>query len=206
MASFKSTHVRGRTHTPIAAATSASIHSAPVNRISNAPTMTALRVVPGQEFDHASAADTDNHLVLDDQRRQRDRVRELDVGQRLVRDVEHVGESADRVAGHGDVLRAGRQRQLEVGCVGFHAAFRGDRSGHAGGTGGRTARPRRVLCMFLTTPQSNEPLENIPRPGRTSGRHVRPSAASAPLTHPGRRPYNFAVHLRLPAAVTGTHT
>ena len=77
---------------------------------------------------------------------------ELDVRQRLVRDVEHVGESADRVARHGDVLRAGRQRELEIGCVGFHAAFRGKRSGHAGGTGGDSARPRRVLCMSSHDP------------------------------------------------------
>jgi serine/threonine-protein kinase RsbW len=77
---------------------------------------------------------------------------QLDVRERLVRDVQHVGESADRVACHGDILRAGRQRELEIGCVSVHAAFRGKRSGHAGGTGGDSARPRRVLCMSSLDP------------------------------------------------------
>jgi len=56
------------------------------------------------------------------------------------------------VARHGDILRPGRQRELEIGCVSLHAAFRGKRSGHAGGTGGGSARPRRVLCMSSLDP------------------------------------------------------
>ena len=40
---------------------------------------------------------------------------ELDVGEDLVVHVEDVTETADRVADHGDVLRAGGEAELEVG-------------------------------------------------------------------------------------------
>jgi len=85
--------------------------------------------------------------------------------------------------------------------------------------------PDAFYACLLSTPQSNEPLEDIPRPGTTSGhapdRRVRAVPGGRAIQVPAGDPrgvrraspdvstassLQFPAHLRLPAAVTGTHT
>ena len=92
---------------------------------------------------------------------------ELDVRQRLVVDVEDLAEPAHGVAHDGDVLRAGGERDLEVGKLRLHA-LRVGRLGHA--EPGRRSGAHLLELSLIIAPLHSGRLSSRGRPGEDTPR------------------------------------